>query len=234
MKYTTPIPLYEIYNPPIIRKKIYYFIFLIFMKTSYHLTSISKFTYSLTIHGEYADVLYKVIQPMLDTSYITNNILFTAEHVMSLKESQLSHHSCIKIIDDLSKQLFYLNKLGYGFYGIDVDNILIIDKTFIFCSVQYLLPLDNNDILFVSPINIPTFSNPELDKLTSLPYKINTKCFYYSLGALITFLLLNKNLLVGNSEQIDIILHPIINTKIYWFLKRCLHNNIDNRQLLLI
>lgn len=205
------------------------------MKESYHLTCISNFTYGLIIHSEYSNILYQTIQQMLDTSYISNNIIFNAECVIPLKDiSKLSHQSCIKLIDDLSKQLSYLNKLGYGFYGLDIDSILVIDKTFVFCSAQYLLPLDNNVLLFVSPINLPTFTNPEIDKLTSLPARINIKCIYYSLGSLITFLLLNKNLLVGASEQTENILRPIINTKIYWFLKRCLDDDINNRQLLLI
>lgn len=205
------------------------------MKDSYHLTCISNFTYGLIIHSEYANVLYQTIQKMLDTSYISNNIIFNAECVIPLKDiNQLSHQSCIKLIDDLSKQLFYLNKLGYGFYGLDIDSILVIDKTFVFCSAQYLLTLDNNALLFVSPIKLPTFTNPEIVKLTSLPAKINLKCIYYSLGSLVTFLLLNKKLLVGASEQTENILRPIINTKIYWFLKRCLDDDINNRQLLLI
>ena len=201
---------------------------------NYHLTAVSKYTYGLTIRGEYADVLYRAIQPMLDTSYISDNLLFNAEHITPLS-APLSQQHCVKLINDLSSQLIYLNKLGYGFYGLDMDNIIIIDNTFIFCSAQYLLPLVNNDILFVSPINNPTFSNPELFKLTSLPSRINLKCFYYSLGSLVTFLLLNKNLLVSNTpEQIDNIFRPINNTKIYWFLKRCLDDDINNRQLLLI
>ena len=49
---------------------------------------------------------------------------------------------------------------------------------------------------------------------------------------------MNKYLLVGNefktSKEIDNILQPINNTKIYWFLKRCLDDDINNRKLLLV
>ena len=45
-------------------------------------------------------------------------------------------------------------------------------------------------------------------------------------------------LLVGNefktSEEIDKILEPLFNTKIYWFLKRCFDDEINNRKLLLV
>ena len=84
---------------------------------------------------------------------------------------------------------------------------------------------------------MPYFSNPELFKLTSLPSKIHYKCCYYSLGLLVVFSLLHTYLLVGNelktSNEIDIILKPLYNTKIYWFLKRCLDDDINNRKILL-
>jgi len=218
------------------------------MAKSYELTTINDFTYNLKINGEFEDQLYYTINKILKSSYYddeTNSIFFSAENVIPLKkyildknDKKLSYATCIKLIDDLSKQLFCLNNLGYGFYGFDINDILVIDNTFIFCSTQYLLELYNNIIIFTSLIKKPYFSNPELFKLTSLPSKINHKCCYYSLGLLVVFLLMNKYLLVGNefktSKEIDNILQPINNTKIYWFLKRCLDDDINNRKLLLV
>ena len=221
------------------------------MAKSYELTTINDFTYNLKINGDFEDQLYYTINKMLKSSYYddeTNSIFFSAENVISLKQyildkndKKLSYATCIKLIDDLSKQLFCLNDLGYGFYGFDINDILVIDNTFIFCSTQYLLELDESDntnIIFTSLIKKPYFSNTELFKLTSLPSKINHKCCYYSLGLLVVFLLVNKYLLVGNefktSKEIDNILQPINNTKIYWFLKRCLDDDINNRKLLLV
>ena len=221
------------------------------MAKSYELTTINDFTYNLKINGDFEDQLYYTINKMLKSSYYddeTNSIFFSAENVISLKQyildtiyKKVSYATCIKLIDDLSKQLFCLNDLGYGFYGFDINDILVIDNTFIFCSTQYLLELDESDntnIIFTSLIKKPYFSNPELFKLTSLPSKINHKCCYYSLGLLVVFLLMNKYLLVGNefktSKEIDNILQPINNTKIYWFLKRCLDDDINNRKLLLV
>jgi hypothetical protein len=88
------------------------------------------------------------------------------------------------------------------------------------------------------PILKPYFSNPEIFELKVLPTKINYKCIYYSLGSLIVFSLLNSYLLVANelktSEEIDFIIQPIYNTKIYWFIKRSLEQDINKRRLLLI
>lgn len=218
------------------------------MTLSYKLISINDFTYSLKINGDYNNQIYYTIQKVVKTAHFdneTNTIIFSAENVKPFKEylleqrnQKISHLTCIKIIDDLTKQILFLKKIGYGFYGFDINDILTIDNTFIFCSTQYMLPLNNDSFIFTSPIKHPYFSNPELFKLTSLPFEINYKCCYYSLGLLVVFSLLNIYLLVGNElknyEEIGKILDPLYNTKIYWFLKRCFDDDINNRKLLLV
>jgi hypothetical protein len=216
----------------------------------YELTKINEYNYILKIHGEHNIILYKLIKLFIKTSHInyeTNTIHFSAENVEPLehylltnnnKLPLLSHSKCIKLVDDLTKQLIYLNKQNYGFYGIDITNILKIDDKFIFCSTHYLLPLHNDSFIFDCPINKPYFSSPEIIKLTKLPSKINCKCCYYSIGLLVTFCLLNEYLLVGNElqseEEIEDKLRPLHNTKIYWFIKRCLEDDINIRSLLLL
>jgi hypothetical protein len=112
------------------------------------------------------------------------------------------------------------------------------DNVFLFCNTQYLFPLQEDNFIFIEPIFKPYFSSPEIIKLTILPSEINYKCSYYSLGVLAVFCLLNSYLLVGNelksAEEIENIIKPFLNTKIYWFIKRCLDPNIDKRILLLI
>jgi hypothetical protein len=218
------------------------------MVNTYDLKLINDYTYNLKINGNFEYQLYYIIEKMIKSSNYdddTNSIFFSAENVIPLKKyildqknKKISYATCIKLIHDLSKQLFCLNNLGYGIYGFDINDILIIDNTFILCSTQYLLELENNNIIFTSIIKKPYFSNPELFKLTSLPSKVNYKCCYYSLGLLVIFLLMNKYLLVGNeiktTEEINKIIQPLYNTKIYWFLKRCLDDDINNRKLLLV
>jgi hypothetical protein len=208
------------------------------------LKKISEFTYTLNIQGEYALILYQSIKKLEKSVTFDQEgsfIIFSAENVVLFKEYLLEHKTfqkCIKMIDDLTKQLLYLKKLGYGFYGFDMNDILIIDNVFIFCSTQHFLPLVENNMVFYEPMKIPYFSNPEILELTTLPSEINYKCEFYSLGVLATFCLLNEYLLVGNEiksvEEIDRILLPIYNTKIYWFIKRCLEEKVDERALLLI
>ena len=218
------------------------------MQTKYDINKLNNHTYTLKIKGEQNEVLYETIKLFIRNSFYDDDndyILFSAETVFTLKEYlsnicnfKMPYNTCIKMIDDLTKQIIYLKKKNYGFYGFNLNDILVIDDTFVFCCNQFLLPLVNDHCIFYSPIETPYFSNPEILGLTRLPSKIYYKCAYYSLGSLITFCLLNKYLLVGNEiksvEEIVSILVPLNNTKLNWFINRCLDINIHNRKLLLI
>ena len=204
--------------------------------TNYILKSINECTYSLKINGEYNIYLYKLIKKLIKTAnldYETGSIYFCAENVIEFKDliknNCLSHNKCIKLIYDLTNQILYLKKLGYSFYGFDINDILVVDDTFIFCNTQYVLPLVHELIIFYTPIKKPYFSNLELDNLTTLPSEISYKCCYYSLGSLVIYCLLNEK-----KEQIEKVIESLYNTKIYWFIKRCLDSNINKRELLLI
>ena len=205
--------------------------------TNYILKPINECTYNLKINGEYNIYLYKVIKKFIKTSnldYDTGSIYFCAENVISLKDyllknNSLSHNKCIKLIYDLTNQILYLKKLGYSFYGFDINDILVVDDLFMFCSVEYVMPLVNELIIFYSPIKKAYFSNPELYNLTTLPSEISYKCCYYSLGTLVIYCLFLKG-----DEKIEKVIEPLYNTKIYWFIKRCLDSDINKRELLLI
>lgn len=218
------------------------------MNFFFDINKLNDFTYNLKIKGKNYMPIYKTIKKFLKSVHYDNetaSIDFTAENVETLKthifnqpKKRLKMNECIKMIDELTKQMFYLKSINYGFYGFDINDILVIDGIFIFVSSNYLLPIIEERFIIYSQINSPYFSNPELLKLTTLPSKLNPKCCYYSLGVLVVFCLLNSYLLVGNDiksdEEIENILLPMNNTKIYWFIKRCLEASLEKRYLLLI
>ena len=215
------------------------------MSFFYDLKQINEFTYSLKIHGQHILPIYKTIKKMLKTAYYdseTESIFFSAEKVITFKQyivnCKLEIKQCIKMIDELTKQMAYLKSMDYGFYGFGVNDILVVDNLFLFCSTQYLIPLQKDNFIFIEPISNPYFSSPEIIGITTLPSEINYKCCYYSLGVLVVFCLLHNYLLVGNelksTEEIECILMPFLNTKIYWFIKRCLEPKVEKRILLLI
>jgi hypothetical protein len=169
------------------------------------------------------------------------SISFTAESVkplsVFLKKGKLTNQETTKMIHDLSKQIAYLEtKMQQTFYGYNLDDILVInDDTFFIASTKNLARIEtkNNSIYFYKPIIKPYFSSPELNELTKLPATIDYRSSYYSLGALILFCSTNIYIF-SELKEIDTILSPIYYTKLYWFLKRCFHEDCKKRILLFI
>jgi hypothetical protein len=209
----------------------------------YTIIPINEFTYKLHIQGDddYKHYLYNSIQKIIKGSYIdddSNSIYLSAEKTIPFKtfisnqpNNRLSYHTCIQLVDDLTKQIMILHKFGYGIYGFNINDILTIDNHFIFCSTQHMLPLMDDHFIFTAPIKRPYFSSPELNKLTKLPSKLNYKCCYYSLGTFVGLCLLNIHLLVEDFEKL---IEPLHDTKIYWFIKNCTNEDVNKRILLFI
>ena len=88
------------------------------MAHSYNLSQINDFTYGLKINGDYYNYMYYTIQKLVNTAHFdheTNTIIFSAENVKSFKKyileqknKKISHLTCIRLIDDLTKQILYL------------------------------------------------------------------------------------------------------------------------------
>lgn len=177
---------------------------------------------------------------VLDDDDINESIIFTAESVKPLstflKKGKLTNQQAIKMIHDLSKQIAYLEENLLAFYGYDLDDIIVINEdTFFIANTKCITKIDAKEkcIFFNNPINIPYFSNPELNKLTKLPAKLDYRSGYYSLGALILFCSTNIYIF-SELKEIDAILSPIYYTKLYWFLKRCFHEKSEERIMLFI
>jgi hypothetical protein len=208
--------------------------------------------YKLTLNSQ---ILGNSILKMFDNSYYNKDdktVHFTCEKIQTfseyLKESKyiLSEQICIQIIDNLYKQFSYIIQDKYCLYGIDIEDILLVDNVFIFVSSRYILPLQNSKLhsnilimkLFEPLLHIPYFSSPELIKMTSIPATIPIQTFYYSLASLVVYCLTNKYLFEGNDvktvEEINVILGSVKFCKLYWFLERCLHPNPEERKCFLI
>lgn len=199
---------------------------------SYTLTPINDTTYKLSLRDDTQKVviLYKTIKHIIknihldsnsNTIYISSEKIQTFKQLLEKNNNKLSHHTCVQLFNDLSQQIELLFKYGYSFYGFDINMILLVNNRFIFCSTNYLehLNKDNNmTLLFLH--DKPFFSNPEINGIHTLPSIINHKCCYYSLGILLVFCLLNNHNQLF--EDMETILYPIKNTKMYWCIKRCL------------
>lgn len=204
-------------------------------------------SYTLQLKGPTNSQTYLIITQLI-TTFIqqiknafydegTNNLLFAAESVTNIeKHKKLNERQILNLIKCVSKQMEYLHKNNLAFYGIGLNDILIINNDiFLIANLKYLYNLDKErNLSFYCPISKPFFSSPELINIKYLPSKIDYRTCYYSLGALIVYYYLNINLPLEDEVKRETLLEPLAYTKLYWFLIRCLKENNKKRILLFI
>jgi hypothetical protein len=191
------------------------------------------------------------------TNLQRNKLFFYAENIRLLKDfltesssSTMSSMSIINMIDCLSKQILYLESKNHTFYKLDIDSILVIDHSrFIIANPDLVYPINYRlpkTIDFFLPVNKYGFISPELKRVDVLPSSIPYNSVYYSLGLLVLYCLdssiFNKGEDGDRGEGEGEGLHyntllldsSLVNTKLFWFIKRCLHPNVEKRRLLFI
>jgi hypothetical protein len=201
---------------------------------------------------------------MLTQNNETKSIVFKAlsiEYFEQFKDrytkingsNKLPYELLLNIIYSLSKQISYLlNNESKCFYKLDVSNILVIDDSkFIYLSYQDLKDVKDKNIYIYTPISkTQGYLSPELKISNSIPILISYKTIFYSLGSFIldnidvsnqqiiqcSRSMTDKEFNPASDGQIQILngINQIKDTKLYYFLKRCLCNEPDNRFLLYI
>lgn len=150
--------------------------------------------------------------------------VFKKRYYQLNKSTKLPYHIILNIIYSLSKQIHYL--LEYEtmcFYKLDISNIFVInDSKFIYLSYDELKHVKEKQIHIYSPISKTSgFLSPELVNTTSIPILVNYKTIFYSLGLLIMDIITNETSCIED-------------TKLYYFLMRCLNEDPENRFLLYV
>ena len=212
---------------------------------NYKISKINNYTYSLFIKDEeYRNILYSSILPFFRHAFHNkqkSSIFITCEKISLLSDyllendNLLTYEQVLNIIHTISIQINFLYEKKYGFYGIDLNDIIVInDDIFLIASDENLLKIDKHDdtnelLIIDKMIHIPLFNNPEIIQVKELPAKINYKCSHYSLGLLISYCLFGCDSLTKLEESME----SISFTKLYFFLKRCF-DNLDERCLLFV
>jgi len=183
-----------------------------------------------------------------------NTLAFTAISVQTFQqfqeeleretgEKKMNYESILKMTHNLATQLNYLiTNNSKTFLGYSPENLIVIDKNkFIYLSDEYLLDIDNEQIIITFPFTKDDFFlSPELLKITEIPSFINYKVSYFSFAYLILYGLTGCDILLTklniNDEKINSEpeLSFIKNTKLYWLLKRCLIEEPKNRSIIFI
>tara|TARA_B110000908_G_scaffold99680_1_gene117690 strand:- start:4961 stop:5584 length:624 start_codon:yes stop_codon:yes gene_type:complete len=160
----------------------------------------------------------------------TGEITINAIKIEKLSITKLEYHIALKLINDISTQIFLLKNLGYGITHFDIDDIIIIDDDFLFINPGKIVKEQSKKLYIDKIIKKNKFISPELDNLESIPNKIHYKTSIYSLALICIYCLTKKNIKDNPLGLIDY----IYGTKLYWCIERCLEENPKNRFLYII
>jgi hypothetical protein len=156
---------------------------------------------------------------------------FKENYIKKNKTNKLPYHLVLDIIYSLSKQIRYLlENESKCFYRVDTTNIIVIDgNKFIYLSQEDVKDVKENQIHIYRPIpKSQGYLSPELKNANSIPILVNYKTIFYSLGL---FILDN----IGTHEDIkEHTIEEIMDTKLYFFIKRCLCIDPEKRFLLYV
>jgi len=157
-------------------------------------------------------------------------LIFYASTVLTLadvlKNQSLTYDECLIMVGCLSTQLMYLNERNITIMGFDLDDILVLNNMsmFFIASPQYLKNVYNKKIDFDLPFYKPKFVSPLIEAVESIPSCVPCFVDRCSLAMIIIH--------AFGISLLDLNLDSIKNTKLYWFLKRCL-NHYDGRMILI-
>ena len=203
-----------------------------------------KLIYTITFEKESKSLIKSLIKSgIIQGATIYDDyksISFKAHTIKPLQEykKNFSYESALKLVYNLTNQLKYLiEEESESFYRYTTDNIIVIDNDkFIYLSNENLMKIIEKTelIKFVAPFDRDGFVSPELLKIKSVPSTVNYRTIYYSLGLLVMDCLFdyqkeNDILNINDKEEL---LTPIKDTKLFYLIKRCLHDDPDSRVII--
>lgn len=112
------------------------------------------------------------------------------------------------------------------------DNIYDIDEE---NQMEITTPVSSVAVQATTKHN-PSFHSPEYKEFISkktIPYKIHFKSGYYSFGLLCVYCYVSRTPVSASSISATLF-EPIINTKIYWFLKQVLEEDPVSRRYICV
>ena len=175
-----------------------------------------------------------ITQTFTQVSFYAKKVC-SLQEVLSQRREKLQYNEGLQLAQCLGQQLFYLEKYVHTFSWLKLDQVLVIDDSSFLCiDTEHLMPMDLlGRIWFTAPfsLKIPHLA-PEIKQLISLPSFVSYKAVYYSLGSLITFCLADMETERAEPSAHD--LEFIAQTKLYWFLLRCIHADPSARKLLFV
>jgi hypothetical protein len=164
-----------------------------------------------------------------------------------------------QLIECIGRQLQSLERENKGISSFNLDDITVFhDTTTAPPSLYFAITNDekiheineDNNLVINTPYSTstikekntrsapPQFHSPEFKEFIAkktLPYEIHFKSGYYSFGLLCMYCYLSRSATAATATTLDTAtataaLDTVVNTKIYWFLKKMLQENPTERR----
>lgn len=132
----------------------------------------------------------------------------------------------------LGIQLSVLTDYGYGLPYLTMDDIIVIDENwFLLTNLSKVIRMNKEKQLTITkPLPSEGFIAPEVKSITQLPHSVDQSCIYYSVALLCSSVYGFNDIILNKEFDLEI----IKTTPLYFFLKRCLHEDPAKRTFLLI
>jgi hypothetical protein len=199
----------------------------------YSIEKNSKLTYSIKLNGSSSTIIKSInFLSFLNKKIKYQEIEIYTTNIQPIQPKQ-NHEMIYKLIQCLCEQQEHLKSIGYSFYTFHLEDIIMTDNNFFCVNDRNICKVTNTNTfsLFI-PFSKNNFLSPELLSIYQLPnYTIPISSFYYSLGSLAYYCFFESKVTEDTFEEN---MNTIINTPIYWFFKKTLRENPNERFLFLI
>ena len=182
------------------------------------------------------DINIAMINGLIDNNWLgewtikDNKIIIQSENGVTLnnfiKKHNFNYNDALQFVSCMGNLLASIVPYGKSFLFLSLDDITVIDNEwYIITNMDKLVNIiDDDNILLDTPIEIKEkLIPPEIKNINTLPFITNVSCIYYSIALLTIYCM-----------KINLNLNEIYDTKLYFFLKRCLLNEPEDRYYILI
>ena len=161
------------------------------------------------------------------TSIVSDSIITLQDYLTTHKH--MSYDLVEQMILHLGNQMMLMSDNNLGLLFFNLNSVLLLDNAyFLIADLTNVVPMNSREQLTLNyPLKMDGLLSPELEHVTALPVIVSITSSYYSLGLLCVACL-------GLGLANDVVFDTIIDTKMYFFLQRCLQSDPDKRYFLYI
>ena len=161
------------------------------------------------------------------TDIVSESIITLRDYLT--KYRHMSYDKVEQLILHLGNQMMLMSDNNLGLLFFNLESILLLDDAyFLIADLTFMVPMNSREQLTLNyPLKMEGLLSPELEHVTTLPLIVSVTSSYYSLGLLCMACL---GLDLANDTMMD----TILNTKMYFFLQRCLQSDPNKRYFLYI